>query len=574
MNLERRRFLRNLSASAAGSALMGRVLLAAQEGGKATPEMIRQAEWLAGVSFSDAERSLMLEDLNESLGDYEKSRAVSLDNSVMPAIRFSANLPQGATAASQVARPGLNLPAVARPASDDDLSYASIPVLASLLRDKKISSVELTRLSLARLRRLDPVLRCVITFTDDLALAQAKKADEEIAAGGWRGPLHGIPWAAKDLIAVPGYRTTWGSVPFKDQVRPEKATVAARLEEAGAVLVAKTSVGELAWGDVWFGGTTKNPWKTDQGSSGSSAGSASATAAGCVPFAIGTETLGSIISPATRCGVTGLRPTFGRVSRFGVMSLSPSMDKVGVLARSAGDCALVFGAIEGRDPLDLSSCDGPFVWPRAGGISGLKVGYVAALFEEERSGKGKTEQEKAALRESQEFDRRSLNLLRERGIQLVPIRLPSRYPIGPLGVILTAEAGAMFDGLTRSKRTGEMVRQVKDAWPNVFRQAELIPAVEYLRANRIRTLLAQEMDELMKSVDLYVAPTSVGENLLLTNLTGHPQVVVPNGFHLSDGTPTSITFTGSLLGESALLAFAAAYQGFTDFHTKRPPVAI
>jgi Asp-tRNA(Asn)/Glu-tRNA(Gln) amidotransferase A subunit family amidase len=347
--------------------------------------------------------------------------------------------------------------------------------------------------------------------------------------------------------------------------------VAARLEEAGAVLVAKTSVGELAWGDVWFGGTTKNPWNTKDGSSGSSAGSASATAAGLVGFAIGTETWGSIVSPCTRCGATGLRPTFGRVSRHGAMALSWSMDKIGPITRSVEDCALVFAAIHGADGHDPTAVDRPFDWPAPRDPKSLRVGYVAKLFDEER-GKDAPEDRRADLKEWADFDRRTLDALRSMGVTLVPIELPSRYPIGPLAAILGAEASAAFDELTRTGKDDMMVRQVADAWPNVFRQGQMIPAVEYLRANRVRTLVMAEMEQAVSKVDAYIVPSFGGDHLLLTNLTGHPCVVVPNGFRTSDGTPTSITFMGKLHGESDVLALAAAWQQATDFHLKRPPL--
>jgi len=571
MSTDRRALLRTLSLTGAGSAVFGRALTAlAADAAKVTSEMVRQAEWISGVTFSDGDRELLLEQLNGTVEGYATLRAVPLDNGVPPALRFAPGSPPGAAPVKREAP--APLPVAARPASDDDLAFAGIRTLASLLKSRKVSSAELTRLALERLRRFDPLLKCVITRTEDLALEQARRADREIAAGKWRGPLHGIPWAAKDLIAVPGHPTTWGSPIFKEQVRPEKATVAARLEEAGAVLVAKTSVGELAWGDVWFGGMTRNPWKLDQGSSGSSAGSASAVAAGLVPFAIGTETLGSIVSPATRCGASGLRPTFGRVSRHGVMALCPSMDKVGPLARSIAECELVLAAISGRDPLDPMSADAPPPGPSPK-LKELKVGFVASLFDEDRSDQGKTDDDRARIREAQEFDRKALDVLRGLGVNLVAIKLPGRVPIGPLRLILSAEAGATFDELTRTGRAREMVRQVADAWPNVFRQAQLIPAVEYLRANRIRTLLMREMEELMATVDAYVSPTFAGDNLLLTNLTGHPQAVVPHGFRAGDGTPTSLTFTGRLFGESALVALAAAYQGATGFHLKRPPLS-
>jgi len=566
----RRRVMALLAGAGAGAAVFGRALAALAAGApKVTAEMVRQAEWISGVAFTDEERDLMLEDLDETAEGLATLRGLDLDNAVPPAFTFAPLPAPPAAEAGPPLPPRRERPA-ARPGSDEELACATVRDLGRLLRARKVSSTELTKLYLARLAAYDPVLSCAVTVTSELALAQARRADEELAAGKDRGPLHGIPWGAKDLIAVPGYRTTWGSVPFREQVRPETATVYRKLEEAGAVLVAKTAVGELAWGDVWFGGTTKNPWKTDQGSSGSSAGSASATAAGLVGFAIGTETLGSIVSPCTRCGVTGLRPTFGRVSRHGVMALSWTMDKVGPIARSAEDCALVFSAIEGKDPLDPFSADGPPAWPPRRDLKGLRVGFVEELFEEERGRNAKTEEEKARAAEWRSFDLRTLDLLRQLGARLVPLKLPSKTPVGPLGVILTAEAATAFDALVLDGRVKTMVRQTADAWPNVFRQGRLVPAVDYLRAQRVRSLLMRETEESLAQVDLFVAPTYGGRSLLLTNLTGHPCVVLPNGFRLSDGTPTSITFTGRLRGESDVLAVADLFQRATDFHVRRP----
>ncbi len=570
----RRRLVTMLAGAGAGAAVFGRALSALAAGGsKVTAEMVKQAEWVSGVAFSDEERALMLEDLNETAEGIAALREVVLDNAVPPAFTFGPNpgapkpVPDASAPAPRRERPAT------RPASDDELAFSTVRDLGRLLRAKKVSATELTKLYLARLAKYDPVLSCAVTVTSELALAQAKRADEELAAGKDRGPLHGIPWGAKDLIAVPGYRTTWGSVPFKDQTRPETATVYRRLEEAGAVLVAKTAVGELAWGDVWFGGTTKNPWKLDQGSSGSSAGSASATAAGLVGFAIGTETLGSIVSPCTRCGVTGLRPTFGRVSRHGVMALAWTMDKVGPIARSAEDCALVFSAIEGKDNLDPYSADGPFAWPPRRSLAGLTIGFVEELFEEERGKSAKTDEERARAAEWRQIDRRSLDILRQLGARLVPLKLPTRTPAGPLSLILTAEAATAFEALVRDGRVKTMVRQTADAWPNVFRQGRLISAVDYLSAQRARTLLMREMDESLSGVDLFVAPTYGGSSLLMTNLTGHPCVVLPNGFRTADGTPTSVTLTGKLRGESDLLAVADLFQRATDFHTRRPKLS-
>jgi Asp-tRNA(Asn)/Glu-tRNA(Gln) amidotransferase A subunit family amidase len=408
---------------------------------------------------------------------------------------------------------------------------------------------------LARLKKYGPRLECVITLTEELALAQAKRADEEIAAGRYRGPLHGIPYGAKDLLATKGIRTTWGSKPYIDQIPDHDATVIERLEQAGAVLVAKLTLGELAWGDVWFGGKTRNPWNYEQGSSGSSAGSASATAAGLVGFSIGTETWGSIISPSTRCGVAGLRPTYGRVSRAGAMALSWSMDKIGSICRSVEDCALVFEAICGPDGKELTVVDLPFNWDPAADLKTIRVGYLKKAFEEDSKTK--------------KNDQAALEVLRSAGIELVPFELPSDLPIQPLAIILSVEAAAAFDELTRSNRDDLMARQERNAWPNAFRAARFIPAVEYIQANRVRTLLMEEMAERMKAVDVYVAPSSDDDNGLLANLTGHPAVVVPNGFD-EKGSPTSISFIGGLNEEAKTLRVALAYEQATDFHTKHP----
>jgi Asp-tRNA(Asn)/Glu-tRNA(Gln) amidotransferase A subunit family amidase len=554
--LDRRRFL--ALASVAGVAMPG--LLGAEEKKGIAAKTLAEAEKVTGLTFTDEERALMLHGLDELKDDYAKLRAIHLDNSVPPALRFDPVLP----GIPRLPESSFHPSAVAAPAEPDhldveQLAFRPVTELAALLRAGKVRSVELTRMYIARLRKLDPVLHAVITFTEERALAAAEQADQEIASGRYRGLLHGIPWGAKDLLAARGYRTTWGSVPFKEQVIDEDATVVERLEQAGAVLVAKLALGELAWGDVWFGGMTRNPWKPEQGSSGSSAGSASATAAGAVGFAIGSETLGSIVSPCTRCGATGLRPTFGRVSRHGAMALSWSMDKLGPIARSVEDCALVFHAIHGSDNRDASVVDAPFRWEPQQDVKKLRVGYVHALFEA-KPDEGREEQH--------DLDLASLEALRELGIELHPIELPN-VPVEPLGLILTAEAAASFDELTRSGKDDLLVRQIEQAWPNVFRQGQTIPAVAYLQANRVRTLAMREMARLMADLDAYVVPTFGGINLLLTNLTGHPAVVLPNGFR-KDGTPGSLSFVGRLFGEGEVMAVAKAYQDATGFHLKHP----
>ncbi|RPI71508.1 MAG: amidase, partial [Ignavibacteriales bacterium] len=405
-----------------------------------------------------------------------------------------------------------------------------------------------------RLKTYNPVLHCVITLTEERALKQAKLMDEELAAGKYRGLLHGIPFGVKDLLAAKGYKTTWGAAPFKDQFIDEDAAVITKLEEAGAVLCAKLTMGALAWGDVWFGGMTRSPWDTTKGSSGSSAGSASSIAAGLLPFAIGTETWGSIISPSTVCGTTGLRPTYGRVSRTGAMALSWSMDKIGPICRTAEDLAIVFNAIQGQDGADQTLYDFPFNYNHNINFTNLKVGYLKNDFD--------------STYDFQLNDSLTLAKLKELGVDLIPVELPD-LPVNELSFILSAEASAAFDELTRSNRDDLLVRQIKNAWPNDFRSSRFIPAVEYINANRLRFLLIQEMEKLMNKVDLYIAPSWEGDNLLLTNLTGHPAVVLPNGF-TDDGTPTSITFTGKLFDEETLIAFAKAFQDATEFHKKHP----
>jgi Asp-tRNA(Asn)/Glu-tRNA(Gln) amidotransferase A subunit family amidase len=525
------------------------------EQGAPTAESIEQAQLLIGLDFDSAERDSMLEAVNEHLAGYRTLREVEIDNSVPPALQFSVLAPPSAPEART--NPPVPIPpgGVQRPADPSDLAFMSVLELSELIRSRQVTSVELTQLYIDRLKRFGPKLECVVTLTEDLAMRQARRADREIAQGAYRGPLHGIPYGLKDLFAVPGYPTTWGAMPYKDQVRDETATVAKKLEEAGAVLVAKLTLGALAWGDVWFGGMTRNPWKPEQGSSGSSAGSASATSAGLVGFALGTETWGSIVSPCTRCGVTGLRPTFGRVSRAGAMALSWSMDKVGPICRTVDDCALVFAAIQGPDGIDPTVVDRPFYYDPQSDIRELRIGYTKELFDEEYDNKAN--------------DLATLDTLRSLGVKLIPVSLPD-LPVDPMAMILEAEAAAAFDKLTRSGRDSLMVRQIKNAWPNVFRAARFIPAVEYIQANRLRTMVMRDMEEVMREVDVYVAPSFGGSNLLLTNLTGHPCVVVPNGFN-EEGGPTSISFIGGLYGEASVLAVARAYQVAAGFYKKHPP---
>jgi len=560
-DLNRRTFLAYFSSVGLSTTLLPGVLwsrIQDEDDPVITKEMLQDAESVAGLEFSDEERDLMLEGLNDNLENYESLRTIDIPNQVPPALYFKPVPPGVEVEVPKLQSRRSTVQVDTVPSDLEGVAFWPVTQLAALIESRRVSSVQLTSMYLKRLKTYGPKLECVITLTEDLALEQARRADDEIAAGRYRGPLHGIPWGAKDLLAVKGYKTTWGAMPFRQQMIDETATVVRKLEEAGAVLVAKLTLGALAWGDVWYGGTTKNPWNYEQGSSGSSAGSAAATAAGLVGFAIGTETWGSIVSPATRCGNTGLRPTFGRVSRAGAMALSWSMDKIGSICRSVEDCALVFDAIYGPDGLDLSVVDAPFAWDANLDVTKLRVGYVKSAFEQERE-----EQE-----EWKSYDEATLEVLAGMGVSLVPIELPD-LPIGAMSFILSAEAAAAFDDLTRGGQDESMVRQIQNAWPNVFRQSRLIPAVEYIQANRFRTIVMEAMNDIMADIDVYVAPSFIGSNLLLTNLTGHPCVVLPNGFR-ENGTPTSISFMGRLFGEAETLALARAYQEATDFHLRRP----
>ncbi|OFX85287.1 MAG: amidase [Bacteroidetes bacterium GWF2_33_16] len=525
---------------------------------KITADDLVSYEKITGLEFTVSERDSLLSDLEYAKGEYKNIRKTKIENSVSPRLNFDPR-PRDFKINNEQKTICWNLPAtVELPKNKAELAFMPVYKLASLIKERKITSVELTQIYIERLKKYGDTLECVITLTEDLAMAQAKRADEEMAMGKYRGYLHGIPYGLKDLFSVPGYKTTWGSVPYKDQILNDYATVYQKLEQAGAVLVAKLTMGALAMGDVWYNGETKNPWDLSQGSSGSSAGSASATAAGLVAFAIGTETWGSIVSPATRCGVTGLRPTFGRVSRNGAMALSWTMDKVGPICRSAYDCALVFDVIRGKDSLDNTTVDYPFNYSEKTDIVKLRVGYLKDLFEgEDYPGKS--------------TDLQTIEVLKMLGVDFKALNLPENLPVNSCAIILEAEAGAAFDELTRSNADDKMIQQHKNAWPNIFRKSRFIPAVEYIQASRIRDLLIEELNALMKNYDVIVCPSFGGDQLLMTNLTGHPCVVVPNGFD-NDNHPTSISFIGNLYDEATLLAFAKAYQNATEFDNQVPPM--
>jgi len=517
---------------------------------------VQLAQKLIDFNFTDQEIDSMLQSLTYARDDYKKLREVEISNPITPRIYFDPRpqgfILEGAQGVNKWEIPGN----VEMPVNIEDLAFYTVAELSSLVKQGKVTSTQLTQMYISRLKKYGDTLQCVVTLTEERALKQASQADEEIAKGNYKGPLHGIPFGVKDLFAVEGYKTTWGAMPYKDQQIEQTATVVKKLEEAGAVLVAKLTLGALAMGDVWFGGLTKNPWDLNQGSSGSSAGSASATAAGLVAFAIGTETWGSIVSPSTRCGVTGLRPTFGRVSRSGAMALSWSMDKVGPICRNAQDCALVFDVIRGKDANDPSTTNYPFNYNNYVQIADLRIGYLKDLFEEDDY-------------RSKENDLQTLEEFKKMGARLQEVKLPDDLPVGSMAIILEAEAAAAFDELTRSNNDDKMVAQHQNAWPNIFRKSRFIPAVEYIQASRMRDLLIEELNKIIMNYDVIICPSFGGDQLLMTNLTGHPCVVVPNGFD-KENHPTSISFIGNLYDEATVLQVAEQYQQVTKFYTIKP----
>jgi Asp-tRNA(Asn)/Glu-tRNA(Gln) amidotransferase A subunit family amidase len=597
-----------------GSTLFPGVLWAqtqAKGAAKITKEMIEAAAAVADVAISDEYKQMMLDNLNEQSKGYQAIYALHIPNSVEPALLFDPVVNGTKYETERKPERISAAPNIAVPKNVEELAFANVRELAELVRTKKVASSALTEMYLARLKHYDPTLKFTVTLTEERARAQARDADHEIAAGKYRGPLHGMPWGAKDLLAVKGYRTTWGAGGYEKQMLDEDATVVQRLDAAGAVLVAKLTLGALAEGDVWFGGKTRNPWNPAQGSSGSSAGPASATAAGCVAFTIGSETLGSISSPSTRCGCTGLRPTFGFVPRTGAMALSWSMDKLGPICRSVEDCALVLSAIYGPDGKDRAVKNAAFNWDAELDWRKLRVGYLKSDFErgpqpqedaqkeepaataEEKKKREEQRKRREAFQERAKYDRRfseaGLAKLRQMGVALIPVEMP-KFPYDPMVAMLSAEAAAAFDELTRSGRDKLLTAQSADDWPNTFRSARFIPAVEYIQASRARRLAMDAVARVFDTVDVIVAPTG-SEQLVITNLTGHPALILPNGFRGEDapkppaedngdddniggpGTPVSLTFLGNLYREAELLAFARAYQEATGFHQKHPKLS-
>jgi Asp-tRNA(Asn)/Glu-tRNA(Gln) amidotransferase A subunit family amidase len=575
----RRAFLKVVPAAAVGTGIAAS--RAAQQGAEPrallTAETLECAERVAGVTFSDPEHELMRQSVATNREHFEALRRVPIGDDVEPAFTFkpfqksarrSERRGHGASTdprAMPQARIRIDRPRPAGRPLDEALAFLPVTALAALIESRTISSAELTELSLARLKQFGDTLHCVVTLTEDLARAQAAQADREIRSGRYRGPLHGVPYGVKDLFATRGIRTTWGAKPYEDQRPTIDATAVERLREAGAVLVAKLSTGELAYGDVWFGGRTRNPWNIERGSSGSSAGPAAATAAGLVGFAVGTETGGSIISPSHTCGVAGLRPTYGRVSRYGVMTLRWTLDKVGPIARSVEDCAAVLNAMYGPDGHDETVADVPFIWDRDRPLDAFTIGVVEDEFS--AAAVEGTEEERRRWPAQKKVLAAALDALRGAGARLKPVTLPD-FPARALYAVLNAEAGAAFDDMIRAGKVNDLAGKGPNDRANQLRISRLIPAVEYIRAQRARTLLGRRLEEVMAGCDVFLAP-STSPSVTTTNLTGHPAISVNAGF--ADGLPVGLMVTGRLYDEATVLAAALAYERVRGAIPDRPP---
>lgn len=563
----RRSFLKTLPAALAASAAAPAARLDAQSPPTVveviTADGLGAAQHIIGVNLPLDERESARPIVVRNREHYQSIRQVALPPEVEPAFSFRPPRPHHGSDRLPGSRRTTRLPAVrAQFAAIDDLAFEPVATLAPLLAARQITSTDLTRMYVERLKRFDPTLICVVTLTEGLALEQAAEADKEIRAGRYRGPLHGIPYGIKDLFAAKGVLTTWGAKPYADQVFDYDSTAVARLRDAGAVLVAKLSTGELAIGDLWFRGRTRNPWNTNRGSGGSSAGPAAATAAGLVGFSVGTETGGSIVSPSSACGVVGLRPTYGRISRHGCMTLRWTLDKVGPITRSVRDAALVLEALHGPDGHDQTVPNVPFQWAGRPRAKGLRIGYV------ERELFGRRDDPDGARR--QPFYEAAMELYRKAGAALVPITLPD-LPASAVYAILNAEAGAMFDELTRSGAINELADKGPNSRANQLRATRFIPAVEYIRAQRVRTLLLEQMNAIFDTVDLFLAPPD-SDSVTVTNLTGHPALVLPAG--LIEQMPLGLMLTGKLWDEATLLAAAAAFETATDWSKQHPPVGV
>lgn len=584
----RRAFLKAVPVAVAG-AVATKTFAQQATVGPISRETVDCAEAIAGLDFHTAEEEAIARSLNGNLNTYQQLRQITIPHDTEVALSFRPYLPgekpKGPATPGRTLRYAKPAPgAVRRPTNLEDVAFWPVTKLSALIERRLVTSAELTQMYLTRLKRYQPTLLFAVTITEELALQQAAAADKAIAAGKYKGPLHGIPWGAKDLFATKGIKTTWGAEPYIEQVPDYDSTVVERLRDAGAVLVAKLTMGALAQGDQWFGGRTRNPWNPQGGSSGSSAGPGSATAAGCVGFAIGTETRGSIISPTTVNGVVGLRPTYGRVSRYGAMELSWTMDKVGPMCRSVEDCVLVLNAIYGPDGRDESVADAAFTWNPDAPLSGYRIGYVRSDFEAAAAGAGggggrgaagggrggaaNAAQQQAAAAERLKNLQASMAVLQKQGAKLEPVDLPD-YPANALSFVLSVEAAAAFDDLTRSRGT-DLMTTSNSTWGATFRSARFVPAVEYIRAQRIRTLLMREWDTFMDKYDAFISSNSAG--LAATNLTGHPAIALKCGF--VNDLPHPLMVTGRLYDEGTICRIAHAYEQATEWKDRHPTLAL
>jgi Asp-tRNA(Asn)/Glu-tRNA(Gln) amidotransferase A subunit family amidase len=547
-------------------------------GPEVTAATFAEAQKLVQVELTEAERQQAASNWRQSVAAlYERRtgpRQVSLPTTLAPGSHWNPVLPGHGPLPSIDRFVRSAAPVGPLPGADVDIAYAPVWKLSRWIEQRQLTSERLTHIYLDRIARFDPKLRCVITLTAELALQQARRADQEIAAGKYRGPLHGIPWGGKDLLDTAGIRTTYGAEPFRDRVPARDAAVVHRLHEAGAVMLAKLSLGALALNDIWFGGQTMNPWLLDEGSSGSSAGPGAATAAGLVGFSIGSETEGSIVSPSTRCGLTGLRPTFGRVPRTGAMTLAWSLDKLGPMTRSVEDAMLVLHTISGPDAGDLGSVASHLDFEAARGIKGLKVGYFPAW-----------------MAAATDVDRHALSQLEKLGLQSVQVSLPD-WPYNSLNAIIFAESAAAFEELTLSRQVDQLKVQVADAWPNNFRQSRFVSAVDYVQADRFRRLVAQEMQRVLTQVDLLIVPSLSDDMLTIGNFVGVPSLTLRAGFievgeARSDWAPDpnhpapkfdpprrvphSVTLVGRLFDEGTLARVGLALERSLNVVDERPP---
>lgn len=552
----RREIVKGLAVAAVGAAAAP----ATTQTSQLSADDLAGADRTLGHAFTDAQRKQMLGIVNGRRDRYIELRRIAIDPNTEPAMSFDPRLPD-----TKLPPAGgeLKLSVEQLEPAKDDLPFASAAQLANLLRSGKLTSMELTKLYIDRLKTIGPKLNAVVTLMEERALREAAGADEEIAAGKYRGPLHGIPYGAKDLLAAKGAPTTWGIAPYRGRTFDYDAAVVERLSRAGAVLVAKLSLGELAMGDVWFGGTTRNPWKIDEGSGGSSAGPGACVAAGLVGFAIGSETLGSIVSPCVNCGVTGLRPTYGRVSRFGAMALCRSMDKLGPMTRGVEDCAIILHAIHGYDGRDMTVIDGvPFAWDGSAQLAPLRIGFDKLAFD------SLADKRRDDVRE---IYTNALDTVRKLvgGAELKPVTLPPTTDYaGIASMTIAAEAACNFTELVNSPLIDELVQKDAGSWPNVFRAGSMIPASDYLRAQQLRTRLMHDISSAMREVDVFVTLPFVGPQSAYTNLTGHPSLATRCGF-VAD-RPKTIEFIGQLYREDQLLQLGHAFERAVGVNQRWP----